>query len=228
MKDKAKQIYDTPDVNSSSREAEIFRELALRYKEIGAKEGIRIIPFQSPDMPFFQKASQEQRNKAINHLRMIVDIFEEAIAAGDQALNSRRMIWRALSKFSLVPGPDIFEHIGDEDSVIIYNEEQTIVFWNLQLFHYISFTVEQIFFCPWHEFTKRSDEIHQKLYEMAVNVITGKITKSFVPGVPGHEVQEINTLECLRTWMEIPFASVLTKNGAFGGILTVQKMSLID
>lgn len=227
MKDAAKFLYNSAEENNSTGQAEVFRELALRYTEIGAREGIRILPYQSPDMPYFQKATPEQRSRAITYLKTIVDIHEETIAAGDKPINSRRLIWRALGKLSLVPGPDIFENFSDEDSVIIYNDEQTMIFWNLQFFNYISFTVEQMFFCPWHEFTKRSDEIHQKLYDMAVNVITGKTTKNFIPGVPGHEVQEINTPESLRTWMELPFGSVLTKNGTLGGILIVQKMKLI-
>lgn len=227
MKDAAKNMNHSTDAEWSTGQAEEFRELALRYKEIGAKEGIKIVPYLSADMPHFQKATAEQRTKAISYLKTIVDIHEETIAAGDHPSNSKKLIWRALSKLSLVPGPDIFDNFTEEDSVIIYSDTQTIVFWNLQFFRYISFTVEQMFFCPWHEFTKRSDEIHQKLYEMAVSVITGKITDSFCPNVPGHEVQEVNTAECIRTWMEIPFASVLTKKSAFGGILVVQRMRIL-
>lgn len=224
MSDAAKKIVE----HNSTGEAEVFRQLALRYAEIGALEGIRVLPYLSPDMPYFQKASHEQRTRAISYLKTIVDIYEETIAFGDKASSSRKLIWRALSKLSLVPSPDIFEHFKDEDSVIIYNNEQTVIFWSLQFFQYISFTVEQMFFCPWHEFTKRDDEIHKNLYDMAVKIITGQITGNFVPDVPGHEVQEINTLECLRTWMEVPFASVLTKNGSFGGMLIVQKMKILD
>ncbi len=228
MKDAAKKNNHSIDPDWATAEAEIFRELALRYKEIGAKEGIRIIPFLSPEMPLFQKATPEERSKAIGYLTTIVDIHEETLAAGDQTLNTRKLIWRALSKLSLIPGPDIFNHFSDDDVVLIYQENQSALFWNIQFFKYTSLTVEQLFFCTWHEFTKRPAEIHQKLYEMAVNVLSGKITKNFIPGVPGHEVQEIDTLESIRTWMEIPFGSVLTKNGVLGGILIVQKMRVLD
>lgn len=224
MKDAAKNF--NPEWNTG--EAEEFRELALRYKEIGAREGIRIIPFQSPEMTLFQKASQEERSKAIKYLKTIVSIHEETLAAGDHAVNSRRLIWRALGKLSLVPGPDIFEHFSDDDVVIIYQGNQTILFWNLQFFRYTSLTVEQLFFSCWHEFTERDPEIQQKLIEVVTKILNGEITKNFVPGVPGHEVQELNTLENIRTWMEIPFGSVLTHEGAFGGFLIVQKMRIID
>lgn len=227
MKDAAKKINHTVDSEWSTGEAEIFKELALRYKEIGQNEGIRIIPFESPEMPLFQKASHEEKINAINFLKTIVSIHEETIAAGDKAINSRRLIWRALSKLSLVPGPDIFENFTDEDVVIIYQENHSALFWNLQFFRYTSLTVEQMFFAKWYEFTKRPLDIQQKLYQILLDISAGKITKNFNPDVPGHEVEELNTLECIRTWMEIPFGSVLTRNGAFAGTLVVQKMTII-
>lgn len=228
MKDAAKKINQLIDTEWSTGEADVFRELALRYKDIAAKEGIRIIPFQSPDLTLFQQASHDERRQAISYLKTIVDIHEETLAGGDKAVNSRRLIWRALSRLSLVPGPDIFEHFSDDDVVLIYQENQTIIFWNLQFFKYTSLTIEQLFFSRWHEFTERAPEIHQKLIGVVMKILSGEITKNFEPGVPGHEVQEINTLENIRTWMEIPFGSVLTKNGSFGGFLIVQTMRIID
>lgn len=228
MKNAAKNTNYSIDSEWNTGEAEVFRELALRYKEIAAKEGVRIIPFTAPHMPLFQNATHEERTKAIGYLKTIVDIHEETIAAGDNAVNSRRLIWRALSKLSLVPGPDIFEHFSDNDVVLIYQENQTIAFWNLQFFKYTSLTVEQLFFSRWHEFTERAPEIQQKLINTVMKILSGEITKNFTPDVPGHEVQELNTLENIRTWMEIPFGSVLTKDGAFGGFLIVQTMRILD
>lgn len=228
MKDAARKINQFTDTEWSTGEADVFRELALRYKDIAAKEGIRIIPFQSPDLTLFQQATHDERRQAISYLKTIVDIHEETIAGGDKAVNSRRLIWRALSRLSLVPGPDIFEHFGDDEVVLIYQENQTIIFWNLQFFKYTSLTIEQLFFSRWHEFTERAPEIHQKLVSVVMKVLSGEITKNFEPDVPGHEVQEINTLENIRTWMEIPFGSVLTKNGTFGGFLIVQTMRIIN
>ena len=54
------------------------------------------------------------------------------------------------------------------------------------------------------------------------------MTGFFVPGVPGHVVEEVNTLECIRTWMEIPWGAILTHNGLLGGILIVQRMKVLD
>lgn len=216
------------DFYDDKNELEKFRELALRYADIAKQEGIRIIPFNSPEMPLFQKATIEERKIASESLETIVNIHEETIAAGERAISTRKLIWRALSKYSLVPGPDIFEHFKDEDVVIIYQENQRILFWNLQFFRFTSLTIEQIFFSVWHQMTKRSPEIQVRLQKMAEDLVTGKITGNFVPPVPGHEVEEVDTLECIRTWMELPFGSVLTRKGNLAGILIVQKMKILE
>lgn len=222
-----KKDLPSSDPLNGTGQAEEFRRLALRYSEIGADEGIRVTPFLSPEMPLFQKANYEERKNATEFLRTIVEIHEETIAGGDKAINSKKLIWRALSKLSLVPGPDVFDRLADEDIVLVYHKNQTVLFWNLQFFSFTSATVEQLFFCRWYEFTKRDPEILQRLQEMAIGVTSGKITGNFIPGIPGHEVVEVDTLESIRTWMEIPWGSVLTSKGSLGGVLLVQRMKIL-
>ena len=55
MKTAAKNLSMPIDPEWSSGEADQFRQLALRYTEIGANEGIRVLPFTAPEMPLFQK-----------------------------------------------------------------------------------------------------------------------------------------------------------------------------
>src|SRR5690349_9438767 len=116
--------------------AQEFRELAERYCEIGRKEGVRVIPFLGPEMPLFQKASLEERRNATDFLRTIVSIHEETIASGTNALNSRQLIWRALSRFQLTPPSDIFDRFTDEHIILFYNDQHFLLFWNLQFFKY--------------------------------------------------------------------------------------------
>lgn len=227
MAEANKKHVNILDSESGTSDADRFRDLAMRYQEIGAQEGIRIIPFRSPDMPLFQKATPEKRKAAIDFLETIVGIHEEVLAAGEKPSDSRKLVWRALRKLSLIPSPDVFDCFGDEEVVVIYQADQKAVFWSIQFFKFASLTVEDLFFSVWHEFTKRDDEIQKHLYNMAVAFITGKITTTCNPSVPGHVVEEVNTLECIKTWMEIPWGSPLTKNGAFAGILVVQTMRII-
>lgn len=221
------KVLTETDPQWNRGEVEKFRNLALRYQEIGANEGIKINPFVSSDLPLFQQATAEDRKMATDFLNVIVDIHEETIAGGYKAINTKQLIWKALGKLGLIPGPDVFEKFKDDDIVLIYREDHTVQFWNLQFFKFTSLTVEQMFFERWFNVTQRDPAIQQKLHEMAVNLITGKIKGNFVPDVPGHEVQEVNTLESIRTWMELPFGSTLTKNGNLGGILIVQRMRVI-
>ncbi len=227
MVQSVKMAASDTDSDWDSNEAKRFRTLALRYQEIGAAEGIRINPFRAPDMPLFSKAPPEKRKATTDFLELIVSIHEETIAASEATINSKQLLWRALRRFSLVPDPGIFDLLTDEDVVLIYNDSQNAIFWNLQFFRVSSLTVEEMFFGVWYNFTKRDPTIQQKLYEMAVNVISGKIIGTFKPDVPPHEVHEIDTLECTKTIMDVRLGSVLTKNGSFAGILVVQNMKVI-
>ena len=215
------------EITDPGNEANRFRQLAFRYQEIATMANIKLRPFRSDEMPFFLKATPDERRKAIDFLEGVVSIHEETLAASEALINTCQLLWRALNRFSLVPGPDIFERITNNDVVLIYSEDQRAIFWNLQFFRFSSLTVEELFFNHWFNFTKRDPEIHKKIYEMAVDVISGKITGTFSPGIPAHEVEEVGILECTKTKMEIPYASVLTKNGKFNGLLVVQCMTII-
>lgn len=214
-------------LNSQNNEIIRFKLLAERYQQIAADSGIKLNTFRSSEMPYLSKASPEEIRNATYFLESVVSIHEETIAANEKPVNSRQLLWRALRKLSLIPKPEIFDLIKENDVVVIYDESQKAVFWNLQFFNYASLTVEELFFGHWFTFTKRDQAIHNKLYEMAVNIITGKITGIFSPDVPAHEVEEVDTIECIRTLMEIPHGCVLTKNGQLGGILIVQTMKII-
>lgn len=204
-----------------------FRTLALRYQEIARESGVKLRPFRSPDMPLWAKATPEARKVATDFLETIVSIHEETIAAKETPINSRQLLWRALGRLSLVPDSGIFDRITNEDVVVVYNDVQTAVFWNLQFFNFSSFTVEDMFFGVWHQMTKRDPAVHETLYKMAVNIITGKITGIFHPPVGPHTVEELDSLECTKTIMEIPCGSVLTTKGKFSGMLIIQKMKII-
>jgi PAS domain-containing protein len=215
--------------NSSTQEAEIerFKLLAFRYQEIGASYGIKIYPFRGPDLPYLSKANSDDRNRASDFLDFILSVHEEALAATETLINTRQLLWRALRKYSLVPGREIFDHITDEDVVIIYNEDQKAIFWNLQFFKVSSLSVEELFFGQWFNFTRRDPSIQEKLYRLALDVITGRVEGNFIPDVPPHVVEEIDSIERTRTLMEIPMGSVLTKGGKFGGMLIIQRMKIL-
>jgi hypothetical protein len=58
-------------------------------------------------------------------------------------------------------------------------------------------------------------------------VFSGKLKGTFDLNIPGHEVQELGTVENLKTWMEINWGSVLNKQGALAGLMIVQRMRVL-
>lgn len=221
-----KDFHSNAETEDGTTLAQEFRTLALRYVEIGFQEGVRVIPFLSPEMPLFAKATAEERQKATDSLRTIVGIHEETLSSGTGALNSQQLIWRALTKFNLIPEPEVFTKFKSEDIVLVYDDQQTLVFWNLQFFKYVSLSVEQLFLDKWYLFTKRDPAVQEKIAQMASNAFSGKYSGTFEINIPGHEVEEVGTLENVKSWMEILWGSILKRNKNFGGLLIVQRMRL--
>ncbi len=212
------------ETHDGSNLAEDFKRLSLRYAEIGNQEGANMIAFHSADLPLFHAAPAEVQKSVTDFLKTVVSIHEETLASGEAAINSKQLIWRALSRFSLVPHSDFFNHLEDDDVVLVYNDQQMMMFWSLQFFEFASFTVEQIFCGRWWEFTKRDPAIQQQLFQLASDVCTGKLKGLFEVNVPGHIVEELQTDESIKNWVEFPCACSLTKNGSVAGFLVIQRM----
>lgn len=205
-----------------------FKELSERYVNIGKDVGISIRAFTDNSLPYFHKASTEHQISALELLEFIVKTYEETIMAGENPLNTRTLLWRTLRKLNLSPTVDTFNHITDEDIVLIYDETFKNVFWNIQFFRVSSFTIEQLFFTVWPEMTKRDPKYFEQCLKLCQDVYSGKIRGDIFPDIPEHVVEEIDSPELIKTKMSIPFASTLTMNGNFGGLLVVQRMQIIS
>lgn len=204
-----------------------FRSLALRYAEIGAQNGVRITPYLSPEMPLYHAATDDQKRTVIRTLQHIVSIHEEVIAANARPINTKTLIWRALGKLGMTPGRGLMDQLTDDEVVVIYNSDQQAAFWNLQFFNVISFTVEQVFFTPWHECTRRDPIYTKKLIAIVQDVLSGKLNGTWDPQIPVHLVEELNSPGKLTTNMHLKLFSTLTRNGSFAGLLVVQGMEVV-
>lgn len=204
-----------------------FKELANRYVEIGKKVGIPIRAYTDEDLPHYHKAATEYQISSLELLEFIVKTYEETLMAGENPLYSSSLLWRAFKRLNVSPTTDAFNYIKDDDIVMIYNESFQTIFWNIQFFKVSSFTIEQLFFIPWPEITRRDPLILEQCMKVCEDVYSEKISGNIFPNIPEHTVEELNSPELIKTKMSIPFASTLKKNGKFGGLMVVQRMRVI-
>lgn len=204
-----------------------FRELASLYAEYCREEGLRVVPFHSPDLPHFSRNSPERQEEAIRHLVIYLEVFEEMRAQKYSLRDSPKLLWRCLNRLGLTPQSDVFDKIGDGNVVEIYSTDQRQLFHNIKFWEYISFSIEQVFGTEWWVMSRRSEDVSRQIYELGVKLVTGEIAGTFMPNVPVHVVEEHGSPEANRFTVNIHHLSPVKANGQVAGVLVINTCCLI-
>ena len=176
-------------------------------------EGVGVRPFRSADLPVFSKLSPDRKREAIAEVETVLQILMDTRADGFSIKDSPRLIWRALRRFGLTPLGDIFDKMGDEDIVQIFSHRQTAIFSNLNLFNWITFTLEDLHTGAWFELTRRDEAVLPALHRSAVEVLSGLRAETFEPAVPEHLVSEVGTEGMMQFLFRLKYVSPLRENG---------------
>ena len=152
---------------------EKFRQMCLDYTELLAEEGTRVRPFRLPTLPFFSKLVLKKRSKRSKKSVTRLEVFEETRGEGFRLKDSPKLIWRSLIKLGWNPPSDIFDKIGDDDVIAIYDTEHTHVFQNLNFFEWMSFSLEELYSTPFYQYARREQWAAEAAYKIAVEVSSG-------------------------------------------------------
>ena len=201
------------EADSGTRLNERFRDLCLSVARMYAEEGVGVRPFRSADLPVFSKLGPDRKREAIAEIETVLQILKDTRADGFSIKDSPRLIWRALRRFGLTPQSDIFDKMGDEDIVQIYSHRQNAIFSNLNLFHWVSFTLEDLHTGAWFELTRRDESVMPALYQSAVDMLSGARTETFTPEVPEHLVEEVGTEGLMKFLFRLKYVSPLKQDG---------------
>jgi PAS domain-containing protein len=187
-----------------------FRELALKLSEIGNANGVVIRPFKLSALPLFSKLSPAHQQSAVDQLSLYVAICEDVMASAGSLASSRTFVWRAFSALGFVPDSNLFNLIGDDDVVEIYNMENIQIFRNLRFFEFCSYTLEELFSKPWMELFVREDpEITKQLINLLVTLAETKNPRPVSTNVGPHFTREVGSESCFRVELEVKHVTVL-------------------
>ena len=70
--------------------------MCLYYASLLAKEGVRVRPFRSPELPVFSKLKDSDKKSAIAQVSTVLEVFEEVLAKDGSLKDSNKLVWRAL------------------------------------------------------------------------------------------------------------------------------------
>jgi hypothetical protein len=212
-KNTLKKLSDITEVD------EQFRELCLYYSSLLQIEGIHARPFRAFDLPVFSALPPERKRSTVDHIRSILEVFEDTVSEGTSLRNSRKLTWRAVAKLGMVPQSDIFDKLKDSDVITIYSNQNVMLFQSLNFFEFVSVTLEDLYSNRWDQCSRREAWALEKLLPIAVDVFTGRRLQTFDPLIPEHYCEEVGTEELLKFYIHIRLISPLRTDHQVSGAL---------
>lgn len=179
------------------RYAEIARKAGKTVRRSAPREGERL----------FHSMTDERRKLLLSRLETEISVYEEILAAGEEILDSPRFLWRFFVKCGYVPCSDIFGKIGDTDVVEVIGMDQVHIHQNLNFFDWVSVTLDQVFCMTWNEMSTRDLSVEKLIYDTVVQMMSGASRTTMDPGVPWHEVKEIDTEMMLKFDLRLKWIS---------------------
>lgn len=209
--------------------SEKFRILADQYATFAKRAGIEVMPYRDASLPYFHLLSPDLQQVAIHSLEQNVSVFQELEIQGYSLKDDKQFVWRMLKKLDLTPSSDIFDKQEEGDVVEIYNLEGRQIFRNLRFFQVTSFTLEEILCAHWNEFTKRPEEVTQKLFALMVRLASGQITKTIElqPEIPTHVFEELITARKHLVEISLLFLSPVYFRGTLMGGLVINRSRIV-
>lgn len=164
--------------------------LFLRIQELGALEGLALVPFHDASLPYFQKLSSDARAALTRQVTEYVDVMSESSIEDRSVLRNSRTLWRMLGRLRWRPAPDLFESLRDEFVIEIYDADGLQIFRSFNFFPLCTYTLEEIYTLPWFELYDRDEARFGQTLDIVRDVLTQPQlgTRPMVGGV--HEVRE--------------------------------------
>jgi hypothetical protein len=217
-----RSLHEIPDLTDR------FREMADTFSAMAAQEGIRARPYNDPSLPHFSNLKPDEKDAALRYISLALQVFEETRAEGSSLRSSPRTFWRALQYLGYVPQSDIFDKMHDSSVVLCFSLDQLLVFYSLNFFDYISFTLEDIYSRTWNRLSRRDPSIEQLIARELIDIVSGKRAETYDPGIREHEFHEIETEELLRTSVKIDYFSPIRSKGRPAGGIIIQHARVLE
>lgn len=151
-----------------------FAELATGLAAMAAAEGVRIVPFRDPGLPYFFAASFSQREHVLKMLELTVQLATDVQRRGEKISDSAPLIWAFCRAWKYLPASDFLDKIEQGDLVDVYNQSGQLIFANLRFFSIAPFSLEELYFRPWHDlFFYRPESYTESMKSICHNILNG-------------------------------------------------------
>ncbi len=203
---------------------ENFRQLCLRYSELGKRADVRMLPFRDRSSVHFLTLSIETQLRIIETLSITIRILESAIANDVDFKNSKlSLIWLALRELGLRPTSNLFTELDETDIIEIYNLVHVQIFRTFNMFKCINYSLDELFSHEWWDLFQRDSAITDALASIAISFTSGRQTTTRMVDLPDHVIEEkfspVKTRVLVRSRLGSPLFNAHSR--AIAGYLNV-------
>jgi hypothetical protein len=137
-----------------------------------------------------ESATLDQLTHATKQILFYIQIVSELKEDLDRPFNEKQLAWMALRALGFVPPSDLFNRIGDDDLIEIYDRSGIQCYRSFSFAKFTTYSLEELMFNPWHILFKRQTEINKILSEN-IRFALNEARQPFVPDIPVHSVTQL-------------------------------------
>lgn len=214
-----------PEVDPNRELTDSFKKIVLEISGYLAKGGLKVVPFRT-GTPFFRALPVEQKLQIVERAGFFRDLCAEHSEEGYEITDSPSFTWRALSKLGLTPSSDLFSHMTNQDIVEVYSEDNVQIFRNFRYFEFCSFSLEEVYSREWYHLYQRDQDLLPQIGVMIERLKSEEGRSGFVPGLPDHVVQEVDSDENLKMDYSLRWTAPLFAQKRFAGFILLEQARL--
>lgn len=196
-----------------SRDLDLCDQFRTRLEFVAAianKQGLDLKPYESSSLPVFSSLPLELKETVLNSIDFFVTVCNETLAAGEDAVTSQQLTWRAMRHFGFLPSQDLIARITSDDIVEIFDLNHVQIFRNFQFYRYSSYHLEDLYCRPWMELFRRPDpSVAMKLGQTLIEALTVKARGLIELEVGEHLVEETCSPKMNRYMLNVMYGSLL-------------------
>lgn len=218
------QISNCSDADHASK----FRMFAESLVELALREGVRVRPFESPELRHFSRLQLEEQRKVLERLRIYVDLCASVVSEGGLLRDSPLLVMKMIKKLGLTSRAEILDKIKADSIVEIYTPDNIQIFRNLRFFEICSYTLEDIMCREWWKLYWREDVFTREIFLCASRMFNGEINTTISPPIPRHVLKEKESMFQIGVEMQIDYLSPLYQDGRTQALVSIQSGQIFE
>jgi hypothetical protein len=177
----------------------------------------------------YKKANYERQRAFLNKIEFYSSLCKEALSISIDLLADKKFIWLTFRRLGCFPPAELMDRIKDGDAVEIYTADTGVLeFCNFDFCRNIGYTVEQLFWDPWHDLFYREEKYMGQImdeFKRSVTVATGP----FTPNIEEHTCYETNSLSgnSINVKMKM-FSPVKSKSGQVKFMIATSDLEVVQ